>query len=205
METKVPKISVVIPIHNMANGAFFLWRAVNSIMDQSFKDYEIVIVREGEMAKNTNEGIKRARGEIIKILFLDDFLFKEDALQKIVKAFTNDINWVVSGCVHIGVDNSIYNTHIPCYTKEVKRGVNTIGSPSVLAFRNKYPLLFNESLTWVLDCELYGRLYDKFGYPGIIEESLVAIGIGDHQTTNILSNEIKLKEQNYILQKHENR
>lgn len=202
---KRPKVSICIPIHNMKDGAFFLWRSIRALTKQSFKDYELIIVQEGEMAHNTNAGIRRARGEIVKIIYMDDFLFKEDALEKIVGAFTDDINWVVTGCVHIGVDNSIYNTHIPRYTEEVKKGVNTIGSPSVLAFRNKEPLLFNEKLTWVLDCELYGRLYDKFGYPKIIEESLVGIGIGEHQTTNILSDEIKLKEQEYLLQKYENR
>ncbi len=48
----------------MLNGEFFLWRAVNSVMEQTFKDYEIVIVREGTMPVNTNAGIKKATGRV---------------------------------------------------------------------------------------------------------------------------------------------
>ncbi len=51
-------ISIILPIHDMKNGAYFLWRAVNSIMSQTYKDYEIIITKEGRMAENTNAGIK---------------------------------------------------------------------------------------------------------------------------------------------------
>ena len=67
-------ISIVIPYHDMHNGAFFLKRAIDSIMIQNYKDYEIILVKEGRMAENTNAGIKKAKGNIIKILFMDDYL-----------------------------------------------------------------------------------------------------------------------------------
>ena len=46
----------------MPNGAFFLWRLVQSLMSQTFKGYELVITKEGKMAENTNSGIRKARG-----------------------------------------------------------------------------------------------------------------------------------------------
>ena len=202
METKVPKISVVIPIHNMANGAFFLWRAVNSIMNQSFKDYEIVIVREGEMAPNTNAGIKKATGEIVKILYLDDYLAHPDSLKDIVGAFSTETQWVVTGCLHQRTDGEVESPHYPTWNDELHTGKNSIGSPSVLSFRNKGHLLFDETLTWLLDCDLYKRYYDQYGPPTILNDLNVVIGTGDHQSTYLISNERKTQEHEYLIKKH---
>ena len=56
-------ISVVIPYHDMDNGAFFLKRAIDSVMSQSYKNYELVLTKEGDMPVNGNAGIKKAKGE----------------------------------------------------------------------------------------------------------------------------------------------
>src|SRR3990167_11291223 len=134
-----PKISIILPIHNMSNGAFFLWRAINSIMEQTFKDYEIVIVKEGKMAENTNVGIKRARGELIKILYLDDYLAHPNALQDIVSNFEGE--WMITG-----VDTNPN----PKWTDNIYLGNNKLGSPSALAMRKKTALLFDGRLSWLL-------------------------------------------------------
>src|SRR3990167_8201229 len=95
--TSLPKVSIVLPIHNMKNGAFFLWRCINSIMEQTFKNYEIVITKEGSMPVNTNAGIKKARGELIKILYLDDWFAHPNALKDIVDNFDYDRHWLITG------------------------------------------------------------------------------------------------------------
>jgi glycosyltransferase involved in cell wall biosynthesis len=91
------KVSLVIPIHDMEDGAGFLWRCINSIVKQTFTDYEIVITKEGNASDNTNAGIMRARGDLIKFMHMDDYFAHEYALEEIVKAFKPNVKWVVNG------------------------------------------------------------------------------------------------------------
>lgn len=190
----MPKISIVIPIHDMQNGAFFLWRGINSIMMQTFKNYEIVIVKEGKMAENSNAGIKRAQGQLIKILYMDDYLAHPDALQEIVDNFEFMDDWMITGC-----DT---NPH-PYWTTDIAKGNNKLGSPSCLTFRNQDPLLFDEKMSWLLDCDLYQRLYNRYGLPKILDTVNVNIGIHEGQMTNILTDEEKLAEHKYMSKKYE--
>lgn len=201
MITNNPYLSVVIPIHDMKDGEFFLWRTISALMTQSFQDFEIVITKKGKMAENTNAGIKKAKGELIKILYLDDYLAHPDSLKRIVDSFDRNDTWLVSGCWHQVKNEERMSPHNPMYTKEIATGLNTIGSPSVLTIRRDTALLFDENLNWMLDCDLYTRYYSIYGEPKILNDLNVVIGIGDHQTTYILSDEEKLKEQNYLLNK----
>ena len=193
------KISVCIPTHDMPNGDFFLKRLTDSLNRQTFRDFEVVITKEGKMASNTNAAIKRAKGELIKILYMDDYLAHENALKTIVDAFKG--NWLVTGCGHDNGD-IWYNPHYPKWNDQIYTGLNTIGSPSVLTMKNDDPLLFDENLSWLLDCDLYQRLYDKYGQPTILNDINVIIGVGEHQTTRTLSDEIKANEHNYLLNKY---
>ena len=190
-----PKVSIVIPIHDMKNGAFFLWRVVNSIMEQTFKEYEIVITKEGSMPVNTNAGIKRARGELIKILYLDDYFATENALQMIVDNFTDDINWMITGCS---------TNPQPYWTDDIETGNNKLGSPSCLTVRKwKEMPLFDERMSWLLDCDLYKRLYKSSGKPKIMSGMHINIGQHDGQMTHILTDEEKLAEHKLMQEKYE--
>ncbi len=195
---KVPKISVVVPIHNMADGDKFLWRLVNSLTAQTFKDWELIITKDGKMAENSNSGIKRARGEIIKVLYLDDYFAHPDALKEIVENFKG--GWLATGCLH---DNG-NEVFMPHYAKfdGVNDGINNIGSPSVVAFENKDPLMFDETMSWFLDVDLYKRLGERYGPPTILDDLNVAIGIHGGQMTRILTDEEKINEQIYFKQKY---
>ena len=195
---KNPKISIVIPISDMKDGAYFLWRAINSIMAQTFKDYEIVITKEGKMAENTNAAIKKARGELIKILYMDDYLAHGNTLQEIVDNFTPKTMWLASGCIHDAGDGVLVNPHFATWEEGVKTGGNTVGSPSVITLRNGLGMYFDERMSWLLDCEFYGRMYDKYGAPKILNSPDIVIGLGSHQMTNLLTDEEKLLEFNYL-------
>src|SRR3990167_910673 len=204
-----PKVSIVLPIHDMKDGAFFLWRAINSIMEQTLKDYEIIITKEGGMPMNTNAGIKKARGKYVKILFMDDYLAHPDALQKIWDEITKKdykVDWLVSACNH----DSDGHVHIPywdfgleSWKEGLKQGKNTIGSPSILTMRRESALLFDENLSWLLDCDLYLRLGEA-GLKGcLLSDVNVTLGIHQGQTTNILFDNYKLSEQEYMQKKYE--
>ena len=189
-----PKISIILPIHNMSNGAFFLWRAINSIMEQTFKEYEIIITREGKMAENTNAGMARARGELIKILYLDDWFAHSEALQDIVDNFKEDDIWMITA--------TNTNPH-PYWTDDIETGNNKLGSPSALTMRKSHYLCFDNRMSWLLDVDLYKNLYRTYGkLPKILDSINVNIGIHEGQMTNILTDEEKLAEHNLIKEKY---
>lgn len=224
----MPKISVAIPTSEMGGkGAGFLRYSLNCLAMQTFKDFEVVISDNSDnddiqnictefpnidinyfknpvkgMAPNSNEAIKASKGELIKILYLDDFLAVDMSLEEIVKNFKESDMWMVTGCLHTRDGKSCDRPHYPEYNQEIWTGKNTIGSPSVLTVRNSDPLLFDPTLTWLLDCDLYKRYYDKFGEPKILNTLNVVIRQGEHQMTNILSDEVKQREYDYLIKKY---
>lgn len=216
------KITCCIPVHNMDKKHIFLPRLLNSLWSQSFQDFDIVVADNSDdsvmqeichyfggidhffnprkgMAQNTNEAIKRSTGSLIKILYMDDFFAHDKALQRIWDNFTG--GWLVTSCTHTIDGDDRFNSHRPTFSENIHK-VNTIGSPSVLTIENKDPLLFDETLTWMLDADYYKRLYDRYGLPQICNDINVVIGLGEHQATSYLSDELKLEELEYVTQKH---
>lgn len=220
------KISIVIPVYNMDGSARFLKRNLDSIKAQNFKDYEIVVTDDSEdsqladlcsnynvrylkntgkkgMANNTNFAIDQAQGDLIKILFQDDYFYTEDSLGEIVKHFTPSAEWLVTSCTH-QIDNPRQvtgNPHKPFYSDSE----NTIGSPSVLTIRKDVTARFDPQFQWVLDLDLYKQLYRLYGSPKILQDINVVIGLGDHQTTNHLTDEFKIAEHQLLKQKYDSR
>ncbi len=217
------KLSLAIPTHSMHNGDYFFKRCLDSLWNQSFQDFEIVVTDNSEddvikdlcefyrtgikyyrnpikgMAQNTNEAIRRSKGELIKILYLDDYMAHDKALFKIVNHFEGQ--WLVTGCLHDdGVE--VYNPHIPHYSKDIYKGNNTIGSPSVLTIKNDNPLMFDEEMTWLLDCDYYKRMYDLYGEPVILKDKNVIMGLHPAQATHTMGDERKLQEHDYLIKKH---
>lgn len=195
---KIPKISICVPIHWMKNWQFFLTRCLKSIEEQTFQDYEIILTKTGKMAENTNHAIQSAKGDIIKILYMDDSFAHKDSLKNIAEGFKG--GWLVTGCVHDYGDGKLVQPHKPSFDGILRNG-NTIGSPSVIAFENKDPLLFDENMTWVLDLDYYKRLYDRYGLPIILDSYDTVIGCGEHQMTNVLTYEEKDLEYKYFKDK----
>jgi len=219
------KISVAIPTHSMKHGDYFLTRLFESLWNQTFQDFEIIVTDNSDddvvknicklyktgiqyfrnprkgMAQNTNEAITRSRGELIKIIYMDDYMAHDKALLRIVNHF--DGHWLVSSCAHIKMgENFTHSVHTPYYSKDIYTGNNTIGSPSVLTILNDEPLLFDEAMTWLLDADYYKRMYDRYGEPIILKDVNVIIGLHDGQATNTMGDERKIFEHNYINQKY---
>lgn len=193
-------ISICIPIYKgMPNWKFYLDRCLNSIKQQTFTDYEIVMTERGKMAENTNAAIKEAKGDLIKILYQDDYLTHKDSLKNIVENFRGE--WLVTGCNH--TDGVTFSAeHLPTWNSAMLNGINTIGSPSVITIKNKTPLLFDENLDWLLDCDYYYRMKEKYGLPIFLNDINITIGLGEHQATNLMGYEIKIKEQKYLYEKY---
>ena len=157
--------------------------------------------KRGSSSFNLNVAIKNCSGEYIKILMMDEFLYGNDSLTKLVTTINNSpkTKWILSGCLFGTYSEEIKGKMIPKYDENIILGINTIGSPSVLTIKNDDCLLFNEDLIWLMDCDYYKRLYDKFGTPTIINDYLIYVSQHNDQLTNLISNEIKQIEHKTLL------
>lgn len=150
------------------------------------------------MPVTSNRVIGSATGEIIKVLYMDDWLESEDYLEKLYNEFLRkEVEWIIT---------SASTNKIPVWTDNIETGNNRLGSPSALAFRNDFSEVgnecFDESLSWLLDCDLYKRLEMRFGKPVILTDIEVGIGIHEGQATQLLTNEQKRAEHNYLKVKY---
>lgn len=197
--TNRPKISIAIPIIDSPKTAFYLSRLLKSLDKQTFKDYEIVITKEGDFSKNHNAAILKSKGELIKLIQLDDYFSHPNALQDIVDNFEGE--WLISACEH-NVNGVECNPHYPVWTDDIFTGNNRLGSVSTLTIRNETKMLFEEGLTWVVDCDLYKRYYDKYGPPTILNSINVVIDTRNDRLSSTLSDELKQREVNYLIKKY---
>lgn len=199
----MPKISICIPIHDSPKTAFFLSRLLKSVDEQTYTDYELVITKEGSMPVNTNAALSKAKGELLKILYVDDYFAHPQALQTIVDNFKDTDQWLATGCVHKSDTDEIpHSPHYPEYTQDIHTGNNRLGSPSVITLRNQGHLKFDENLSFLLDCDLYKRYYAKFGPPKLTNDLNVVIGLHAAQVSNTMPSTQKLEEFNYMRQKY---
>lgn len=191
------KVSILIPYHDTPDTARFLERLMQSIHEQSHTDYEIVLMKEGRMGETYNKCIKKAKGDILKFMGMDDYFAHPDALKEIVEAFEAypDSWWVAAACIHDDEHlGKVWSEHVPAWNDKLYQGYNTIGGFATVSLRNKDVPLIDEELDWIVDCDWYWRIHQQYGLPRIIENVNVVIGVGPHQTTNQLSVEQKHRE-----------
>ncbi len=231
------KMSIAIPTwESYGKGNEFLDDLFRTIEIQSFKDYEVVVSDHsknddlveviskfenkfnllyvknkndrGNGPANTNNAIDNCTGDIIKIMFQDDFFYDDEALEKIYNELSNsDKTWLLNGCNHTQDDgHSFYWEMFPRWNDRLLEGVNTISSPSVLAFKNNVKRRFDKSLTYFMDVEFYyGMMYD-YGVPIFYDDVLISNRVSDYSVTTNVSNKNRdyfvTKETNYCKQKY---
>lgn len=226
------KISICIPTwEQYGKGVNFLKNNFDRILTQTYKNFNVIISDHskndeikklcdlysnyfeikyfkyeklyGNSPSNTNNSILNANGEIIKIIFQDDFFYDNTSLELISKEFEqNECKWLVNGCNHtIDDGKSFYNNMIPAWNDNIPIGINTISSPSVLSFRNDTPCLFDENLVMLMDCEIYYQLYIRYGLPKIITNCLITNRMHQHQISSLYKEDFH-SEINYVKNKH---
>lgn len=136
----MPKVSILIVTYNRAK---FISKAIESILNQSFQDWEIIVaddastdntievIREWQakepkikyirsdvnigIARNSNNGLKIAQGDYIAILDDDDWWYNSDKLKKQVEFLDKNSNYVAVGGGVVVVDEN--NKEITRYLK----------------------------------------------------------------------------------------
>ena len=226
-------ISIAIPAYESKGRAEEFARfQFESFVKQTYQDFEVVISdhsqdniiknvceeyrdrlnirhifndeRRGISSFNINNTIKYCRGEIIKFLWFDDFLWNEYSLQYTYEAFDFDTNWLVSACEHTKDDGkTFYRTFYPRYNEEIYLGNNTISSPSVLSIRNgKDRIYFDNRLIWLMDVDYYKKLYDKYGLPKILNKITVVNRDHKNQLTHTMNTSVKERELYLMKEKY---
>lgn len=225
-------ISITIPTYEMNGiGKLFFENSLTYIAKQTFKDFEVVVSdhsesneildiclkfneldinyiknknNKGSSSANLNNAIKRSKYNIIKFLMQDEYLYDENTLFDIKKAFDDEnINWVVTGCLYGNDPENQIGKMLPIYNDNIIEGNNTIGSPSVVSIRKTNDLeLFNPDLIWLMDCDYYKRLYDKWGNPTIIPDYKIFVNQHENQITNIIDSNIKQMETQFVINKY---
>jgi len=226
-------ISVAIPTYEFkGRGAEFAHFQFKKLLGQTYKDFEVVIsdhsrddviknickeyggklnisyIRNEEgrglSSYNINNAIRYCKGDIIKFLWFDDFLWDRWSLQYINEAFTSDVNWLVSACEHTKDDGrSFYRTFYPRYNSELYLGNNTISGPSVLTIRNtEDKIYFDDRLIWLMDVDYYKRLHDKYGLPKILNKITVVNRDHPGQLSHTMDPKTKEREYHMMVEKH---
>jgi glycosyltransferase involved in cell wall biosynthesis len=227
-------ISIAIPTYEMNGvGCIFLKKSLELISLQTFKDFEVVIsdhsiddsikniceefkdslkiiylrneVNRGSSSSNMNNAILNCKGEIIKFLFQDEYLYKTNCLEDIKNYFDNNGEyWLITGCSYGESPDQIIGNMIPRYEdKSIIQSINTIGSPSVVSIRNRDLELFGDNLLWIMDCDYYKRVFDRHGEPGVLADNKVFICQHKNQVSNLIDSGLKIKEENYLKNKYQ--
>lgn len=94
------KVSIIIPrLPNRRND--FFKQAVENIENQSFTDFELIVIEKQQSEfDNVNEGLSRAKGEIIHIHHDDDW-FTDDAIKNAVECI-GDYDFIHGNAHEIG-------------------------------------------------------------------------------------------------------
>lgn len=228
--------SVVIPCYEMKDrGVEFLEFSLSKLNSQSFQDFEIIVsdhsstddiqnlclkfeklnikyfrnLQEvGKSSSNLNNCIDRASGKWIKILFQDDFLYSNDSLLKIVEFINyNNCDWIASACEHSYDGKNFYRPFYPKWNNQIHFGNNTISSPSVITFKNRFEenIKFDQSLVNLMDVDFYKRMYDMYGEPHYLNEIIVVNRTWSGQVSNtIVDDELNRKELSIVKSKYRN-
>ena len=151
--TNQPKVSVIIPVYN---GEKYIDRAIASVLEQTYTNYEIIAIDDGStdrtpkiletyssqirycyrdnqgVAATRNYGIEIAEGELIAFLDADDFFFP-DKLTKQVACFKEnpDLGMVICGWQLVDVaGNKISDVELWRYSPQLDLATAVLYKPA---------------------------------------------------------------------------
>lgn len=156
----MPKVSIIIPIYNVEN---YLIRCLESVNDQTFEDFEVILLndgstdRSGQIAKeycethprflyfehtniglgpSRNRGIELATGEYMMFVDSDDYL-KVDAIENLLESIQSTMADLSCGNFEMVFDNHTDNYPIKAIKKNESINLESL---SLQDFAKKYYL-----------------------------------------------------------------
>jgi len=220
MPEKNPKVSVIIPTYNRA---YLVGRAIRSVLNQTYQDFEIIVVDDGstdnteEVVKSFNDprrggsaarntGIRAARGEYIAFLDSDDEWLPEKLEKQVLICADDRIGLVYTGKRVIDFQSGqclyekIPETEGDAYNQLLERDfIGTCSSVMVKKAILENITGFDETLPSRQDWDCWLRIARNHKV-ACIREVLVIQRIGHTQISSKLSNIIKGTE--HIIQKY---
>lgn len=187
----MPKYSIIIPVYNAAP---YLARCLNSVLNQQFDDYEVIIINDGstdnskEIIKKyvnkkliyyekenggvsdaRNFGIKKVSGKFFLFVDADDYV-SEKLLKVIDENIDEDIDI-------LSFNIAIYNKSNKLLSKTAKPILNKVnGEKAILSFINKKEL-FDTPVAYIYKTSYFvnyqftyakGRIFEDFGLTPLI-------------------------------------
>ncbi len=195
----MPKISVIVPVYDVEK---YLAKCLDSIVNQSFKDFELLIVNDGSpdnsqsiideyvkkynfiksytkknggLSDARNYAIKKAQGQYIALVDSDDYVDKDFLKKLYSKARENDLDLVVCDTVFVYEDGrkQISKSNLHFSDDDIK---NYLLAPPTGCIRLYKKELFENNLfkKGILyeDLEFTPRLINKTKKVGFVEEGL---------------------------------
>lgn len=186
------KISVITPTFNSEKT---ILKNVESILKQSYKDYEHIIIdnlssdktiaiiknlykdlpsnlriiseKDSGISEAFNKGIKCASGDIITIINSDDYYYSSNIFAIVIDAFKESKNLIIHGDV-LFVDPK-YGSYVRKPYRLNKLNTMPLNHPTMFIKKEVYDSigLYDLNYGYSMDFELYCRLYKN--YPNLSE------------------------------------
>lgn len=218
MKKKFVEVSVILPVFNDIK---FLSRAVNSILNQTFEDFELLILDDGSkeniesvisqfrderiiyqklkhqgLGKTLNYGIEIARGNYIARMDADDIAFPERLKRQIKLLKNEEFNLISSYYMVIDCNGkykySVNNNSAVNFIK--KMSINNILMHSTLIFKKSVLEFFKYEENVFEDYRLWAELIFKLKYYSV-PEYLMLVTKRDDSLSN---KNIELKRKTVI-------
>ena len=161
---------------------------------------------------NWNEALSHAKGELVKIMFSDDWFTYLNSLEKMVNALENspEAGLVFCGSMQVSKSKSYSRKPENGYVEQLQKDYrylfisNQIGAPSDTMYRRELQVKFDEKSNWASDVFLYMEILKKNPKFAYLDEPLISIGIHDNQYTESFSeNDSRIfKDYQYMFEKY---
>ena len=210
-----PKVSICIPVFNAEP---FIRQAIHSVLNQTYQNYELVVIDNNStdntlsivstfvdsrirvvrniinigMGRNWNKALDEAKGDFIKILPADDFLYPECIERQVAEMLRGRGNIAFVCCARRVVNEKGKSLMLRQWRNAqgriskkdairhtVRAGKNPFGEPGAVLINKDAALsagTFDDSIIYVIDLDFWLRLL-KYGDLVYLREPLAAFRV----------------------------